>query len=119
MVDEINSDKVIFGDSDLFTSKLRPYLGYTILNDRSKLHIGTTELLPFKVKEAVSPEFVRYLLLRNEYLVKSTYLMYGKEHPRIQIEDILRIMVPKVPQLLQETIVQEIKAKENTNNARR
>jgi hypothetical protein len=38
-------------------------LGYTILNDKRKPNLGSSELMPLKVKEGVSSEFVRYLLL--------------------------------------------------------
>ena len=118
LVNEINSDKVVFGDCDLLTTKLRPYLGYTILNDKSKPHLGSSELMPLKVKEGVSAEFIRYLLLTQDFLGKSLFLMYGKEHPRIQIGDILRMKVPNIPPSLQETVVSEIKAKEQSNNIR-
>jgi restriction endonuclease S subunit len=118
LVNEINSDKVVFGDCDLLTTKLRPYLGYTILNDKSKPHLGSSELVPLKVKEGVSAEFIRYLLLTQDFLEKSLFLMYGKEHPRIQIGDILRMKVPNIPLTLQEAAVSEITEKEKANNIR-
>jgi restriction endonuclease S subunit len=74
--------------------------------------------MPLKVKEGVSAEFIRYLLLTQDFLGKSLFLMYGKEHPRIQIGDILRMKVPNIPPSLQETVVSEIKAKEQSNNIR-
>jgi restriction endonuclease S subunit len=119
LVNEVNSDKTIFGDCDFLTSKLRPYLGYTILNDKTKPLIGTSELLPFKVKGKNIPEFVKYMLLSKDYLTKSKYLMYGKEHPRISGYDILRIKVPNVPESLQKVVVAEIQEKETINNVRR
>jgi hypothetical protein len=50
-VNEIGSDKKSFESADLITSKMRPYLGYTITNAFDENFIGTTELLTFKVNE--------------------------------------------------------------------
>lgn len=110
-VSEIGSNKLVFGDCDLLTNKLRPYLGYTILNEPELNLIGTTEFLPFKVKdkEKVSKEYIRYLLLSSEYLQKSVFLMGGKEHPRIQLLDFLNIKVPLPNRKIQDEIVTEIK----------
>jgi restriction endonuclease S subunit len=103
-VTSINSDKVVFGDADLLFSKLRPYLGYVIINDKSIPFIGTTELVPFKVREAIA-EYVKYLLLTKEFLHLSTLLMYGKEHPRLDVEDLLDVKVPCPPIEKQKEIV--------------
>ena len=40
-VEEIGSDKVLFGDADIIISKMRPYLAYVFINDKSKNYIGT------------------------------------------------------------------------------
>ena len=106
-VTSIGSDKILFGEADLLFSKLRPYLGYAIINDKSKPYIGTTELIPFKVKKAV-PEYVKYLMLTKEFLDLCTRLMYGKEHPRIDINDLLNIIVPFPPIEQQEKIVDDL-----------
>lgn len=117
LVSEIGSDKVCFEDCDLVTSKMRPYLGYTILNDPDKNYIGTTELLPFKInKDKARPEYLKYLLLSHEYLKKSELLMYGKEHPRIHPLDLLNIKVPCPDLDIQDKIIEEVKAQEDTNN---
>ena len=117
IVNEIGSDKVCFEESDLITSKLRPYLGYTILNDfAEKNYIGTTELIPFKVnKDDVRPKYLKYLLLSYEYLAKSELLMYGKEHQRIHQVDLLNIKVPCPDIKLQDIIISSIMDKENRN----
>jgi len=49
-------------------------------NDKSKPYIGTTELVPLKTKEDVDSKFIRYLLLSQDFLDSSSYLMYGKRH---------------------------------------
>lgn len=115
-VDEIGSDKIVFGECDLLTTKLRPYLGYTILNDPSKDYIGTTELIPFQVKGETLPSFIKYMLLSEDYLEKSRFLMYGKEHPRMHIDDVLNIKVPNISPCIQEIVVKEIEKAEKANN---
>ncbi len=117
IVTEIGSDKTYFGDADLITTKLRPYLGYTILNIPELELIGTTELLPFKVnKDKVYPEYLKYVLLSHEYLEKSQFLMYGKEHPRIHPLDLLNIKIPIPPKDIQKRIISEIQKQEEIND---
>lgn len=113
---EIGSDKTLFGDSDIIISKIDPYLGYTFLNNVTKPYIGTTELLPFKVKkDRAIPEFIKYLLLSRNYIEKSKLFMYGKRHPRIHILDLLNIKVPCPDLPVQKKIVDEISYKEEIN----
>ena len=117
IVTEIGSDKTYFGDADLITTKLRPYLGYTILNIPELELIGTTELLPFKInKDKAYPEYLKYVLLSYEYLEKSQFLMYGKEHPRIHPLDLLNIKIPIPPKDVQEKIISEIQKQEEIND---
>jgi restriction endonuclease S subunit len=119
VVTEIGSDKTYFGDCNLITTKLRPYLGYTILNNPESELIGTTELLPFKInKNLASHEYIKYLLLSYEYLEKSGFLMHGKEHPRIHPLDLLNIKIPLPKDLgTPQAIVVEIQEQEEINNA--
>ena len=106
IVTEIQSDKVVFGNSDILVSKLRPYLGKVVVNDKSKPYIGTTELVPLRIIDKnVQVEFLKYLFLSERFVQKSTLLMYGKEHPRISIEDFLRMKVPLPPLEKQEEIL--------------
>lgn len=117
VVTEIESDKTYFGDADLITTKLRPYLGYTFLNIPNLELIGTTELLPFRVnKDKVYSEYLKYVLLSHEYLEKSQFLMYGKEHPRIHPLDLLNIRISLPPKNIQEMIVSEIQKQEEIND---
>jgi len=114
IVDQIGSDKVVFGDCDIVISKIDPYLAYVFINDKDKPLIGTTELLPFKLKNSIdiSLEYLKYLLLTDEYIAKSSLLMYGKRHPRIHPNDLLNIKVPVPDIRIQEKIVEEIKVEE-------
>lgn len=114
IVIELGSDRIEFGECDFLTNKLRPYLGYTILNLPEQKLIGTTEFIPFEIRDEkkVTPEYIRYLLLSTEYLEKSKFLMSGKEHPRITSTDILKIKVPIPEYKIQEQIVREIQDRE-------
>lgn len=119
VVTEIGSDKIEFGNCDLLTNKLRPYLGYTILNEKEKNLIGTTEFIPFDVnKNKAYPEYIRYLMLSTEYLEHSKVLSSGNEHPRINVTDILNLKVPLPNLNIQEKIISEIKELEDSNNRR-
>jgi restriction endonuclease S subunit len=113
-VDSLGSDKIIFGDADILFSKLRPYLGKTILNDKSKPLIGTTELVPLKVSDIATPEYVKYLLLTEDFLDLSQRLMYGKQHPRIDVEDLLNLQVPCPPIDVQRKISDRIQVEVET-----
>ena len=114
IVIELGSDRIEFGHCDFLTNKLRPYLGYTILNSPGLNLIGTTEFIPFQIRDEkkVMTEYIRYLLLSTEYLGKSKFLMSGKEHPRITSIDILNIKVPLPGPEVQQKIVEEISKRE-------
>jgi len=111
-VKEIGSNKIEFGESDLLIPKLRPYLGGTFLNDKSKNLIGTPEFLPYKTnKEKLLPEYLRFILLSKNFLKSVIYLMSGKEHPRITPYDFesIKIPLPKKDNIeTQKRIVNEI-----------
>jgi type I restriction enzyme, S subunit len=108
IVSEIGSDKCVFGNADILFSRLRPYLGKVVLNDKSKNYIGTTELLAFKLTDKAIPEYVKYLLISSQLIKLSSLLMYGKQHPRLDQEDLLRILVPSPPRIIQKKIVKDI-----------
>ena len=110
IVVELGSDKIEFGDCHLLTNKLRPYLGYSVLNQSEYQLIGTTEFIPFNLRDVkeVSPKYIRYLLLSSEYLEKSKLLMSGKQHPRISEFDILNIKIPIPDPHIQQAIIKEI-----------
>jgi len=116
-VEEIGSDKVLFGDADFIISKIDPYLAYVFINDKSKNYIGTTELVPFKlINNNVNIHYLKYCLLSNEYITKSALIMYGKRHPRIHIKDLLSIKIPLPDLEIQQKIVSEIQQREEKSN---
>jgi hypothetical protein len=116
-VEEIGSDKVVFGDADIVISKIDPYLAYVFINDKTKNFIGTTELVPFKIINTnINVHYLKYCLLSNEYIKKSALIMYGKRHPRIDIRDLLAIKIPLPDLEIQQKIVSEIQQREEKSN---
>jgi type I restriction enzyme S subunit len=116
-VEEIGSDKVLFGDAEIIISKIDPYLAYVFINDKSKNYIGTTELVPFKlISKDVNINYLKYCLLSNEYITKSALIMYGKRHPRLHIRDLLAIKIPLPDLEIQQKIVSEIQQREEKSN---
>jgi len=116
-VEEIGSDKVLFGDADIAISKIDPYLAYVFINDKSKNYIGTTELVPFVIlSRDININYLKYCLLSKEYIMKSALIMYGKRHPRIHIKDLLAIKIPLPNLEIQKKIVSEIQQREEKSN---
>ena len=104
-VSSIGSNRLLFGDCDVLTSKLRPYLGKTIHNEFPE-GIGTTEWVPIKVDPGrLKPRLLGYLLQSRHYVEMSRAFMAGKEHPRITPEDILSLQVPLPPLPEQDALV--------------
>jgi hypothetical protein len=116
-VNEIGSDKVVFGDADLLYSQIDPFLGHVILNDKTKQYIGTTELIPIRAEAGTEPRYIRYLLLSQNFLDVSRYLMYGKRHPRIHIVDMMNLKVPHPKPEVQQNISEQIWKVEKSNIA--
>jgi type I restriction enzyme S subunit len=111
VVDEIGSEKLLFADADILTTKLRPYLGKTILNEFEKEAIGTIEWIPLKVnKKIIKKEYLFYILLSGFYAEKSVFLMSGKNHPRIKPDILFNFQIPNISLSEQQRIVDEIKA---------
>lgn len=112
-VDELGSDKVIFGDADLAISKLEPYLGKVLKNDPAEDWVGSTEWLPYNITDsAVDVDFVRYLLLLPEMLQAYRCLQSGKRHARFTESDFLDLRVPSFPEEQQEEIARTVRDSE-------
>ena len=107
-VTTIGSNRLAFGDCDVLTSKLRPYLGKTIHNTYPD-GIGTTEWVPLKVDpKQFNPRLLGYLLQSQHYVAMSSAFMAGKEHPRINPEDILSLQVPLPPMPEQDLLTKAL-----------
>lgn len=95
MILEVGSDKLDFDNFDLVFSRLRPYLGKIVINERAKEYIGTTEWIPLKLTQgSISPLLLKYILLLPSFLQTYNYLLSGKEHPRISFVDFRNIFIP-------------------------
>jgi len=107
-VSSIGSNRLLFGDCDVLTSKLRPYLGKTIHNVFPE-GMGTTEWVPIKVDPTqLRPRLLGYLLQSRHYVEMSRAFMAGKEHPRITPDDILSLEVPLPPLAEQDALVKAL-----------
>ena len=52
----------------------------------------------------------------NEYISKSALIIYGKEHFRIYVKDLLAIKIPLPDLEIQQKIVSEIQQREEKSN---
>lgn len=94
-VDEIGSDKIEFGASEIAISKLEPYLGKVLVNDPSKDWIGSPEWLTYKRTErVVDIDYIRFILLSPEILEVYRCLQSGKRHARMSEADFLSLKIP-------------------------
>jgi len=107
-VDRIDSDKVVFGDSDLLVSKIDPFLGHVIINDKPKNMIGTTEFMPLKSKRDDYLQFIQYLLLSKAYLNITRYVLSGKRQPRINYYNLLSLKIPDISETEQKRVSNKI-----------
>lgn len=113
-VDEIGSDKIEFGDSDIAISKLEPYLGKVIINSKEEEWIGSPEWLTYKLSSRVYDiDYLRFLLLTPEMLEVYRCLQSGKRHARLSEADLLSITVPEKSEIEQRKIAAECKSNIN------
>lgn len=114
-VEKIGSDKILFGDCDLLISKIDPFLGHVIINDKSKPCIGTTEFVPYIVnRDKANLFFVQYIFLSRNFLEVSKSIMAGKRQPRITPYELANLKIPLPPLDQQEKAVEIITAQIGT-----
>jgi hypothetical protein len=112
-VEELASDKLIFGGADLLTTRLRPYLGKTIINVKDRPLVGTTEWIPLKLNhKLLHPLIAKYYLLHPRYVDNAERLLSGKEHPRVAEADILALRIPFPDEREQQELVKVIADRE-------
>lgn len=96
-VEEVGSDKIVFGESEIAISKLEPYLGKVFINNPSAAWIGSTEWLTYKTaSEDVEVDYVKHLLLLPSMLEAYRCLQSGKRHARFNERDFLDLQVPRL-----------------------
>jgi hypothetical protein len=109
-VSELRSERLAFGQADLLTTRLRPYLGKTILNQSMEPLIGTTEWIPLRVdRNRLEPLVLQYILLSPGYVDNAHRLVSGKEHPRLAESDLRELRIPYVPMDVQMRLAHAIR----------
>jgi len=110
VVNSINSTRVEFGDADILTAKLRPYLGKSIRGNVESNAIGTPEWIPVKCDPAkLDVDFLLLTLHSRYYRERSMCLMAGKQHPRIPPVLFNSIEIPKLSIAQQQAVVAQVK----------
>lgn len=109
-VDEVGSDKVEFGGSDIVFSKLEPYLCKAIINAPKEEYIGTTEWIPLIVSDKFAVRDYMWAFLISP-IAREVFrlLQSGKRHARINMHDFKNILVPDVPKPEQEKLVKRVR----------
>ncbi|WP_020571593.1 restriction endonuclease subunit M [Neolewinella persica] len=95
IVDEINSDKVIFAGADLLFSKLEPYLGKVVILPPAD-YIGSPEWIGLKLKDSYLDHvsYFGYLLMHPALCEAYRRLQSGKRHARLDISELLELQIP-------------------------
>lgn len=113
-IDELGSDKIEFGESDLAISKLEPYLGKVLINQPEQEWIGSPEWLTYKAtSEVFDLDYLRFLLLTPQMLEVYRCLQSGKRHARLSEADLLALIVPKASKKDQVEIAKTSRRKMN------
>lgn len=111
-VNTIGSDKNFLGDADIFVSKLGMTRGYIFINTYKNRNIlGSTEFIPFKMKNEIFKIYLKYILLHPRILKAYSNLESGKtpSHRRVNPYEFLKIKIPLIPQSTSDQIVAQIK----------
>lgn len=103
----IQSTKNIFKKGNILYGKLRPYLNKVTLIDFDG--ICSTDILVLKSN---TPIILKYILLSNDFVEKTSLLMRGVSLPRIKIESFLNINISYPPVEEHKKIVSQIEVTE-------
>lgn len=83
-------------------SKLRPYLAKAFIAKESLY--ATTELLSFKLKKTVVPNYILYFMLNKEVIMNLSYECSGSKMPRLNRGHLENVLVPNLSLQDQTTI---------------
>ena len=103
---ETRSLKTIFRQGDLLYGKLRPYLNKVCIPNFNG--VCSTDILVFQKNELIENKFLRFFLLRNDFVSFCTQNMTGTQHPRISYKKISEFMLHLPPLNEQKRIVSKI-----------
>ncbi len=99
-----------FKKNDVLFSKLRPYLTKSVVAQVDGLCVG--EILVFRPKKEMNPEFLNYILLSQRFIDFVNSSSYGTKMPRASWDLIGRVEISYPKNLIvQEQIVLKIKSK--------
>ena len=97
IVDEIGSDKNCLSGADIIISKLGMPKGYIFLNTfKDKDVLGSTEFIPYKIRDQKFAIYLKYILLHPKSLKAYEALESGKtpSHKRVNPYEFLKIQIP-------------------------
>lgn len=107
--DSIGNSTIIFDETNVLYSKLRPYLNKVVLPH--KFGYGTSELLPLKpVLNILNREYLTYFLRSNEFVSFISERVAGAKMPRVVVKEFKEYHIP-IPPLSLQTQFAEIVTK--------
>lgn len=110
---DLGSNKILFRKSEILISKLQPEKGKVIIvNENLDGCVGSSELIPVKLKNnKVTNEFL-WIILRSRYVLDQwKYQITGSSRMRIGKEELLNTLIPIPKPKVQKEIVKETQAK--------
>lgn len=111
---EVKSSKSKFYHDDILYGKLRPYLDKAVLAELTG--ICSTDILVFKAKELIKPEFLIYLVHTKAFINYAIKTTRGVNHPRTSWTSLVQLEIPLPPLPEQKSIAHTLqtiqKAKE-------
>lgn len=111
ITDEIGSDKSILTGSDILISKLGMTRGYIFKNTIKDMDLlGSTEIIPYVNNGKMSTMLLKYILLHPNMVNSYSYMQTGKtpSHLRVNPIELLRVLIPVIPNEIQDKLEKEI-----------
>lgn len=89
------SSKARFTAGDVLYGKLRPYLNKVIVADSEGY--CTTEIIPIHIYTGIASEYLKFALMRPDYLKYVVAKSYGMKMPRLGTDDARGALIPLAP----------------------
>ena len=103
---ETRSLKTVFYQGDLLYGKLRPYLNKVCIPNFDG--VCSTDILVFQQNKLIENKFLKFFLMKNDFVSFCTQNMTGTEHPRISFKIISDFIIHLPPLNEQKRIVSKI-----------
>lgn len=101
------SSKARFAKGDVLYGKLRPYLNKVVVADSGGY--CTTEIIPIHIYTGIASEYLKFALMRLDYLKYVVAKSYGIKMPRLGTDDARRALFPLAPTGEQFRIAEKIR----------